>query len=73
MKSYLNTYINNFRGFSKEIWVLTLITYVNRAGAMVMPFLTTYLHENFSYTFTEIGWMMACIGFGALFGSWKTY
>jgi MFS family permease len=70
MKSYLNTYINNFRGFSKEIWVLTLITYVNRAGAMVMPFLTTYLHENFSYTFTEIGWMMACIGFGALFGSW---
>ncbi|WP_309608479.1 MFS transporter [Flavobacterium sp.] len=70
MKSYLNSYINNFKGFPKEIWVLTLITYINRAGAMVMPFMTKYLHESFAFSFREIGWMMACIGFGSLFGSW---
>jgi predicted MFS family arabinose efflux permease len=70
MKSYLNTYFDNFRGFSREVWVLTLITYINRAGAMVMPFLTKYLHENFAFNFTEIGWMMVCIGCGALFGTW---
>jgi MFS family permease len=70
MKSYFTTYINNFKGFSREIWVLTFITYINRAGAMVMPFMTKYLHESFDFSLTEIGWMMACIGFGSLFGSW---
>lgn len=70
MKSYLKTYIDNFRGFSREVWVLTLITYINRAGAMVMPFLTKYLHESFSFNFAEIGWMFVCIGSGSLFGSW---
>jgi len=70
MKSYLKAYIDNFRGFSREVWVLTLITYINRAGAMVMPFLTKYLHDSFSFSLTEIGWMLVCIGAGALFGSW---
>lgn len=37
---------------------------------MVMPFMTKYLHESFDFSLTEIGWMMACIGFGSLFGSW---
>jgi predicted MFS family arabinose efflux permease len=70
MKSYLNTYFDNFRGFSREIWVLTLITYINRAGAMVMLFLTKYLHESLFFNLTEIGWMLVCIGVGALFGNW---
>ena len=70
MKSYLNTYINNFRGFSREVWVLTLVTYINRAGAMVMPFMTKYLHDSFSFNLKEIGWILACIGCGSLFGSW---
>lgn len=70
MKSYLNTYLDNFRGFSKEIWVLTLITYINRAGAMVMLFLTKYLHESLFFNLTEIGWMLVCIGVGALLGNW---
>lgn len=70
MKSYFNAYFDNFRGFSKEIWVLTLITYINRAGAMVMLFLTKYLHESLYFSLTEIGWMLVCIGVGALFGNW---
>ncbi len=70
MQRYLTSYINNFKGFSREIWVLTLITYINRTGAMVMPFLTKYLHEEFFFSFNEIGWMMACIGVGSLTGSW---
>lgn len=70
MKNYLNTYFDNFKGFSKEIWVLTLITYINRTGAMVMPFLTKYLHEQFAFTLGEVGWMMVSIGCGALVGSW---
>lgn len=70
MKSYLNTYFDNFKGFSREIWVLTLITYINRAGAMVMLFLTKYLHDSMFFSLTEIGWMLVCIGIGALVGAW---
>ncbi|SFB15555.1 Predicted arabinose efflux permease, MFS family [Flavobacterium swingsii] len=70
MKNYLNAYFDNFRGFSQEVWVLTLITYINRAGAMVMLFLTKYLHDNLFFNLTQIGWMLFCIGVGALFGNW---
>ena len=70
MKNYLNAYFDNFRGFSREVWVLTLITYINRAGAMVMLFLTKYLHDNLFFSLTQIGWMFVCIGVGALFGNW---
>ena len=31
-------YINNFRGFSREIWILTFVTFINRAGTMVFAF-----------------------------------
>ncbi len=70
MKKYFNNYLNNFKGFSREIWILTLITFINRAGAMVMLFLTKYLHEKLFFSLTEIGWMLVCIGTGALFGNW---
>ena len=70
MKNYLNAYFDNFRGFSREVWVLTLITFINRAGAMVMLFLTKYLHENLFFSLNQIGWMFVCVGFGALFGNW---
>ena len=37
---------------------------------MAMPFLTKYLHENLSYSLTEVGWLMGAIGLGSLFGNW---
>jgi hypothetical protein len=48
-------YINNYRGFTREIWILTLI--INRAGTMVLPFLSKYLKEdlNLSYAGMDHG------------------
>jgi len=68
--AFFTNYINNFKGFSREIWVLTLITFINRVGAMVMLFLTKYLHDYFHFSYTEIGWMLVCVGLGAIFGNW---
>lgn len=70
MLKQLNLYIKNFKGFSREIWILTLVTYINRAGAMVMPFLSNYLHKGFYFDLKEVGWMMSAIGFGSLIGNW---
>ncbi|KFF13625.1 MDR family MFS transporter [Flavobacterium hydatis] len=63
-------YINNFRGFSREIWILTLVTFINRAGTMVLPFLSKYLKEDLQFTYNEVGWIMVSFGLGSMLGSW---
>ncbi|WP_310377614.1 MFS transporter [Flavobacterium sp.] len=66
----LRRYINNFRGFRREVWILTLITFINRAGTMVLPFLSKYLKENLHFTYTQVGWIMVAFGIGSMLGSW---
>ena len=63
-------YLNNFKGFSREIWILTIITFINRAGTMVLPFLSKYLKEDLNFTYGEVGWIMVAFGFGSMLGSW---
>jgi predicted MFS family arabinose efflux permease len=63
-------YINNFKGFSREIWILTLITFINRAGTMVLPFLSKYLKEDLNLSYAQVGWIMVAFGMGSMLGSW---
>ncbi|MDI9258391.1 MDR family MFS transporter [Flavobacterium sedimenticola] len=70
LKTAFQRYINNFRGFSREIWILTLITFINRAGTMVLPFLSKYLKEDLGFSNGQIGSVLACFGIGSLVGSW---
>jgi len=63
-------YINTFKGLSKEVWWLALITFINRAGTMVIPFLSLYLTEDLNFTLTQVGWVMASFGLGSVFGTW---
>lgn len=70
LKRAFSRYINNFRGFSREIWILTLITFINRAGTMVLPFLSKYLKEDLHFTYGQVGWVMVCFGAGSMIGSW---
>ena len=70
LKTAFQRYINNFRGFSREIWILTFITFINRAGTMVLPFLSKYLKEDLHFSYSEVGWVMVCFGTGSIIGSW---
>lgn len=70
MKKFYNYYIENFRGLSREIWLLSLVTFINRAGAMVIPFLSLYLVNNKGFTLPQVGWIMTCFGLGSLAGTW---
>ncbi|MCO6162667.1 MFS transporter [Flavobacterium sp. NRK F7] len=63
-------YIENFKGFSREIWILTLITFINRAGTMVLPFLSKYLKEDLNFSLDQVGWIMVSFGCGSMLGSW---
>ena len=70
LKTAFQRYINNFRGFSREIWILTLVTFINRAGTMVLPFLSKYLKEDLQFSYSEVGWSMVSFGVGSMLGSW---
>ena len=70
LKRAFQKYINNFRGFSREIWILALITFINRAGTMVLPFLSKYLKEDLHFSYSQVGWIMVSFGLGSMLGSW---
>tara|TARA_R110002050_G_scaffold39826_5_gene97808 strand:+ start:7790 stop:9055 length:1266 start_codon:yes stop_codon:yes gene_type:complete len=70
MKTLFNNYINTFKGLSREVWWLALITLINRAGTMVIPFLSLYLTTSLEFTFNDVGWIMTAFGLGSVVGSW---
>ncbi|MBP4137179.1 MDR family MFS transporter [Flavobacterium geliluteum] len=70
LKTAFNHYINNFRGFTREIWILTVVTFINRAGTMVLPFLSKYLKEELHFDYVQIGWILVAFGLGSMLGSW---
>ncbi len=70
VKRTLNIYQDSFRGLSKEVWWLALITFINRAGTMVLPFLTLYLTKDLNLSLSQVGWIMTSFGVGSLLGSW---
>jgi len=70
MKTLFSKYINTFRGLSKEVWWIALITLINRAGTMVIPFLSLYLTKSLHFTLADVGWIMSAFGLGSVVGSW---
>jgi predicted MFS family arabinose efflux permease len=65
-----HAYISTFKGLSKEVWWLALITLINRAGTMVIPFLSLYLTTNLNFTLDDVAWIMSSFGLGSVTGSW---
>ncbi len=70
MKKLYLGYISSFQGLSKEVWWLALITLINRAGTMVIPFLSLYITKKLSFTLADVGWIMTFFGLGSVVGSW---
>jgi predicted MFS family arabinose efflux permease len=70
MKKLYLSYLNSFQGLSKEVWWLALITLINRAGTMVVPFLSLYLTQNMGFTLENVGSIMTSFGLGSLLGAW---
>lgn len=62
-------YRNSFGGLSKDIWLLAFVTFINRSGTMVVPFLTVYLTTKMQFSLPQAGWVMACFGIGSILGN----
>lgn len=70
MRRLLFSYMNTFADLSKEVWWLAFITLINRAGTMVVPFLSLYLTKSLGFTLSDVGWVMSYFGLGSVVGSW---
>ena len=66
----ISYYLQSFVGLSAQAWWLALVTLVNRAGAMVIPFLSLYLTAGLGFTLEQVGWVMTSFGAGSLVGAW---
>ncbi len=69
LRRTVNLYRNSFGGLSKDIWLLALVTFINRSGTMVIPFMTVYLTQELHFTLPQTGWVMTCFGVGSVLGS----
>ncbi|MEN8122479.1 MAG: MFS transporter [Bacteroidota bacterium] len=70
IKRITSLYIDSFKGLSSKVWFLALITFINRAGTMVIPFLSLYLTEHLHLSLGNVGWIMSSFGLGSFVGSW---
>ena len=69
MKKVFSLYRNAFGGLSHAAWMLSLIMFINRSGAMVIPFLGVYLTGVLGYTLKEAGAILSIYGLGSVCGS----
>ncbi len=64
------SYVDSFSDLRREVWLLALITFINRAGTMVIPFLSLYLTKSRGFSLEEVGWILTFFGLGSVTGSW---
>ena len=63
-------FVNSFSGLSREIWLLSLVTLINRSGTIVIIFMTIYLTSELDFTLTQAGFAMSCFGIGSVAGAY---
>jgi len=59
-----------YGGLPRTVWLLALINWINRAGTMVMPFLSLYLAKELGFSTLFAGAALGLYGLGAIIGAW---
>ncbi len=67
----ISIYKASFSGLSREAWLLSFVSLINRSGTMVIPFLTIYLTEEKGWTLGQASWAMMAFGIGSVAGSYS--
>ncbi len=63
-------YKKSVSGLSTEVWLLSLVAFINRCGTMVIPFLSVYMTVELGFSIVDAGWVLFCFGLGSLAGSY---
>ncbi len=70
LQSLLQLYVKSFSGLTRDIWALSIVTFINRSGTVVFLFLSIYLAEKLNFSKTEIGLVMSSHGVGSVAGAY---
>ncbi len=70
LRSFITVYTSAFAGIPREVWLLSGALLVNRAGTMVLPFLSLYLTADIGLTAVRAGQIIGCFGLGSMLGSY---
>ena len=69
LNNSISLFKNAYSGLSPSVWWLSFVMLVNRAGTMVLPFLTVYLTSRLGFTIGEAGLIMGFFGVGSIIGA----
>ncbi len=70
LRATLCRYRAAYAGLPREVWLLSLVLFVNRCGTMVMPFLTIYLTSQLGMIEAAAGRMISAYGLGSICGAY---
>jgi predicted MFS family arabinose efflux permease len=70
IRSLASAYRASFAGLPREVWLLSGALLVNRAGTMVLPFLSLYLTQDLGLSAIKTGQIIGCFGVGSMVGSY---
>lgn len=65
----VGAYRASFSGLSKEIWLLSLVMLINRAGTMAVPFMSLYVTVKLGRSLAEAGLIITLFGVGSVLGA----
>ena len=63
-------FIDSFRGLSREVWLLALVTLINRSGTVVLLFLSLYLTKELGFSKGDAGYIAMGYGVGSMAGAY---
>ncbi len=69
-KHLISLYQKSFSGLSRDIWLLAFVSFINRSGTMVLPFMTVYLTQELNFSKGKAGIVMGCFGMGSILGTY---
>jgi MFS family permease len=70
IRSLLRLYRDAFSGLGRDVWLVCVVLLVNRAGTMVLPFITLYLTEQRGFGVAAAGRLLSLYGVGAIAGAY---
>ncbi len=66
----ITRFTNSFRGIPREVWLLSVVSLINRSGAMVICFLTLYLTSALHFDIKNAGYILSFFGIGSIIGAY---
>ena len=61
----VNLYKNAYSGLTQKIWLLSVVMLINRAGTMVLAFMTLYINH-LGFTIKQGSIVVAIFGLGSV-------